>query len=362
MLVLGIETSCDETAVAIVNEKKEIKANLVLSQIDIHKEFGGVVPEIAARNHLMVLDKLVEKALDDLDITLYDIDAIAATSGPGLIGGVMIGMMTAKALASAYKKPFLAINHLEGHALTVRLTDNMEYPYLLLLVSGGHCQILEVKELGQYKKFGGTIDDAVGEAFDKVAQMLGLDYPGGPKIEQLAKEGYEEKFKFPKPLLDSKDSKDSMNFSFSGLKTAVRREIEKLTGESLTFQHSHTKLDKQDICDICASFQKTVTDILINRVKNAIYYYEIDTSVKKQIVIAGGVSANKYIAKKLSAALKHMDYKVYAPPLSLSTDNAVMIAWAGMERFIDGYRSELDFKPRARWELEELTEEKNSNA
>lgn len=354
MLVLGIETSCDETAVAIVDENKNIKANLILSQIDIHKEFGGVVPEIAARNHLLTLDKLVLKALEKVGVTFYDIDAIASTSGPGLIGGVMVGMMTAKALASAYKKPFLAINHLEGHALTVRLTDNVEYPYLLLLVSGGHCQILEVKGLGQYKKLGGTIDDSVGEAFDKVAQMLGLEYPGGPKIEQLAKDGYEDRFKFPKPLLNSKEARDKMNFSFSGLKTAVRREIEKLTGEPLNFQHSHTKLDKQDICDICASFQKTVTDILIDRATNAVYYYEIDTSVKKQLVIAGGVSANKYIKEKLSAALRHLDYEVYAPPLGLSTDNAVMVAWAGMERFIAGERSSLDFKPRARWELEEL--------
>lgn len=354
MLVLGIETSCDETAVAIVDENKNVRANLILSQIDIHKEFGGVVPEIAARNHLMTLDKLVLKALEKANVTFYDIDAIASTSGPGLIGGVMVGMMTAKALASAYKKPFLAINHLEGHALTVRLTDNVEYPYLLLLVSGGHCQILEVKGLSQYKKLGSTIDDSIGEAFDKVAQMLGLEYPGGPKIEKLAKEGYEDRFKFPKPLLGSKNTRDKMNFSFSGLKTAVRREIEKLTGEPMSFQRSYTKLDKQDICDICASFQKTVTDILINRVTNAVYYYEIDTSVKKQLVIAGGVSANKYIKEKLSAALKHLDYIVYAPPLELSTDNAVMVAWAGMERFIAGERSEFDFKPRARWELEDL--------
>lgn len=230
--ILGIETSCDETAVAIVDDKKNILAHALNSQIDIHKKYGGVVPEIAARAHVEILDELILQALKESKLKLAEIDAFAATCGPGLIGGVIVGMMAAKTLASVYKKPFIAVNHLEAHALTVRLTNEVDFPYLLLLVSGGHCQILLAKNLGVYQKIGETIDDALGEAFDKVAQMLGLPYPGGPQIEKIAKLGDCNAFKFSKPLIDNFNNKEHLfNFSFSGLKTAVRRQIEKIIGE-----------------------------------------------------------------------------------------------------------------------------------
>jgi N6-L-threonylcarbamoyladenine synthase len=278
MKVLGIETSCDETAVAIINEKREVLSHIVLSQIDIHKEFGGVVPEVAARNHLDVIDKVIVKTLEKGGLTFDDIDIISATSGPGLIGGVMVGMMTAKTLASVLKKPFVAVNHLEGHSLICRLTNNVEFPFLLFLLSGGHCQILFVSGVGQYEKIGETIDDALGEAFDKVGQLMGLEYPAGPKIEKIAKDGDENRFKFPKPLISrsgkKKNEAHKYSFSFSGLKTAVRREIEKLVGEEYRFGETYKKLSKQDIADICASFQKTAVDILANRFKNVVRLLE----------------------------------------------------------------------------------------
>ena len=225
MNILGIETSCDETAMAIINEKKEVLSHIVVSQIDIHKEFGGVVPEVAARNHLDVIDNVFNLLLDKANIKVENIDVISATTGPGLIGGVIVGTIFAKTLSSVLNKPFIAVNHLEGHALTCRFTDNLQFPYILFLLSGGHCQILKVNGVGDYDKLGETIDDSLGETFDKVAQMIGLEYPGGPKIEQLAKLGDKTRFKFTKPLIDSHKSDELYNFSFSGLKTAVRREI-----------------------------------------------------------------------------------------------------------------------------------------
>ena len=252
MKILGIETSCDETAVAIVDGDKNILANVLNSQIDLHQQYGGVVPELAARSHIEVLDGLVLQALKEANLEFKDIDAFAATSGPGLIGGVIVGMMTAKTLASIFKKPFIAINHLEAHALTVRLTNDIQFPYLFLLISGGHCQILLAKDVGDYEKLGETIDDALGEAFDKVAQMLGLPYPGGPQVEKLAKIGDAKRFNFPRPLIDSKEH--LCNFSFSGLKTAVRREIERLIGEEFSHLTSPQKILPQDKANICASF------------------------------------------------------------------------------------------------------------
>lgn len=338
MIVLGIETSCDETAVAIVDDKKNILSHIVSSQIDLHQEYGGVVPEIAARSHIEVLHQIILRSLKEAKLEFKNIDAFAATSGPGLIGGVIVGMMSAKTLASIYKKPFLAINHLEGHALTVRLTDSINFPYLLLLISGGHCQILFTKGVGNYEKIGETIDDALGEAFDKVAKMLGLNYPGGPEIEKLALNGNLERFKFPLPLIDSKDKNHQCNFSFSGLKTAVLREIEKVI-----------KLDNQTKSDICASFQNTVTKILINRLTNALEKVKV-----RQLVIAGGVAANRYIFNQINYWAESNQIKIITPPIKLCTDNGAMIAWAGIEKLKLGQIDSLDFKPLARWNLDEL--------
>lgn len=343
--ILGIETSCDETAVAIIDENKNILSNLIISQIDIHKEFGGVVPEIAARNHAMNIDNLIKKSLSDSKLTFNDIDAIAVTAGPGLIGGVIVGVMAAKMLASINKKPIIAVNHLEAHALTVRLVSDVEFPYLLLLVSGGHCQILLTKAVGNYQKLGETIDDALGEAFDKVAQMLGLEYPGGPKIEQLAKKGDANKYQFPKPLEKSKTHK--YNFSFSGLKTAVRREVEKITGENYT-KNTYKKLSETQKCDIAASFQKIVAENINNRLKNVLTDHNLQID---QLVIAGGVAANKYLFGKISEFMLSKNIKTIAPPINLCTDNGAMIAWAGIEKFKLGLTNKLDFKPKARWPL-----------
>ncbi len=348
MKILGIETSCDETAVAIVDEQKNILSHVLNSQIELHKKFGGVVPELAARGHIEVLDELILQALKDANLKFEDIDGFAATSGPGLIGGVIVGMMAAKTLASVYKKPFLAVNHLEGHALTARLTSDLEFPFLLLLISGGHCQILLARGVGDYEKLGETIDDALGEAFDKVAQMLGLPYPGGPSVEKLALVGNEKRFKFSKPLIDGAKHKDHLyDFSFSGLKTAVRREIEKLVGENFSHLTTPQKINEKDKADICASFQRVVCEIVLNRLDNV---QLIDRGVKK-LVIAGGVAANRYIFSALQNWSKKYDIEVIAPPIALCTDNAVMIAWAGVEKMRLGKVDGLEFKPRARWEL-----------
>lgn len=340
MKILGIESSCDETAVAIVNDQKDILANNLLSQIQLHKKFGGVVPEIAARSHIEYLPNLLSDSLLQANISLNQIDAIAVTGGPGLIGGVIVGVMFAKAIASAIKKPFIAINHLEGHALTARLTNNIEFPYLLLLVSGGHSQILIVENVGKYQLLGNTLDDAIGESFDKVAKMLKLGYPGGPQVEKRAKLGDPHSFKFPQPLAHQ----NNCNFSFSGLKTAVRNEILK-----------HDLIDDLLINNVCASFQFTISKILCKKIGRAIKIFQQNYSKDSpNIVLAGGVGANLFIRQSLTNFLSSIGSSLTVPPVHLCTDNAAMIAWAGIERFKQGYTSKLDFEPISRWPLTDL--------
>jgi N6-L-threonylcarbamoyladenine synthase len=335
MLILGIESSCDETAAAIVSSEREILSNIVWSQTE-HEAYGGVVPEIAARAHLEHIDGVISRALAEANVTLNDIDAVAATAGPGLIGGVIVGVMTAKAIASVQKKPFIAVNHLEGHALTVRLTHDVSFPYLLLLASGGHCQFLIVSGVGEYQKLGGTIDDALGEAFDKVGKMLGLGYPAGAAVEKMALRGNERAFTLPIPL----KGRAGCDMSFSGLKTAVRLQIEKL-GE----------LDEQKIADICASFQYTATLSVLERAEFAVQKFKELHPDGKNFVLSGGVAANQYIRGKLEKMLAQHGLDLVAPPIKLCTDNAAMIAWAGLERFRLGQSDSLDFEPRARWPL-----------
>ncbi len=338
MRVLGIETSCDETAVAIVEAPAGaapgglILANVVYSQQTEHRRFGGVVPEIAARAHLERIDGLVEDALTEARLGLDDLDAIAATGGPGLIGGVMVGVMAAKGLAFAREKPFLAINHLEGHALTVRLTEQVEFPYLLLLVSGGHCQLLTVRGPGDFTRLGTTIDDAVGECFDKTAKLLGLGFPGGPAVERMANNGDTQRFALPRPMW----RKPGCDFSFSGLKTAVRQAVEKLDPD-----------DQQARADLCASFQRTVGDVLADRCANALAMAPSPT-----LVVAGGVAANLYLRGRLEEVAARHGARLVAPPVKLCTDNGAMIAWAGIERLRLGLTDTLDFKPRPRWPLD----------
>lgn len=345
MFVLGIESSCDETAAAIVNEKREILGQSLLSQEE-HKAFGGVVPEIAARAHLEHIDEIIDHCVKRAGIRLQDLDAVAASSGPGLIGGVVVGVMAAKALALALDKPFIAVNHLEGHALCARISNDVEYPYLLLLVSGGHCQILVVKNVGSYERLGTTIDDAAGEAFDKVAKMLGLGYPGGPMIEKSAAVGDETRFSLPRPLIGSNDC----NLSFSGLKTAVRKLIESYAPDG---NIEHAQIPGKDIADICACFQYTATDCLIRKLKKAITIFKQKYPDGKDLVVSGGVAANTYLRGKLKQLADENGLEFAAPPVRFCTDNGVMVAWAGLERFRAGFSDGLDFKPRPRWPLDE---------
>jgi N6-L-threonylcarbamoyladenine synthase len=336
--ILGIETSCDETAVAVVTGDKQILSHLVLSQIDQHQPYGGVVPEIAARAHIDALHSLVKQAMAEAGIADYSkLDAVAVTAGPGLIGGVIVGVMTAKAIASAAQIPIIAVNHLEGHALTIRLTDHVDFPFMMLLASGGHCQVLAVEGVGKYKKLGATIDDSLGEAFDKVAKMMGLDYPGGPIVEKLALEGNPQRFNFPRSL----KGREGCDFSFSGLKTAVKREVDGLE-----------KLSEQDKKDISASFQACVGDILEDRLTNAINMFSQSYPTAKTLVLAGGVAANKYINLRLQNLVQKHGFELKSPPIKLCTDNGAMIAWAGIERLNAGFIDDLGFKPRARWPLE----------
>lgn len=357
--ILGIETSCDETAAAIVrapvgengaiNGKGSLISNVVLSQIDMHAPYGGVVPELAARAHLSQLDRLVEQALSEADMSLNEMDAVAATSGPGLIGGVLIGLTTGKALALAANKPFIGVNHLEGHALTVRMTDATAFPYLLLLVSGGHCQLISVNGLADYHCLGTTRDDAVGEAFDKAAKLLRLGYPGGPEIEARALSGDPTKFDLPRPLLRSSDATTACDFSFSGLKTALRQQAENL--QPLSQQHIH---------DLSASFQAAVLDCLADRSANAMRQFGEafgPANSPLSFVIAGGVAANSALRQRLSQLATQMNFVLQVAPPALCTDNAAMIAWAGAERLVAGEISDhpMAEPARARWPLAELS-------
>lgn len=336
MIALGIETSCDETAAALVDEEGRILAHLVLSQLDEHRPFGGVVPEVAARAHLVHLDRLIQGCMEDAGIGFGDLDLVAATCGPGLIGGVFVGAMTGKAIALATGKPFVAVNHLEGHALSARLGTDLPFPYLLLLASGGHCQLLLVEGVGRYRKLGGTIDDAAGEAFDKTAKILDLGYPGGPAVERAAKNGDPKRFAFPRPM----KGRAGCDFSFSGLKTAVRQAAE-----------SASPLDDQTKADIAAAFQESVADVMADRVAHAAQM----APSAKHLVVAGGVAANQAIRSCLMDVASGLGLAFLAPPLKLCTDNAAMIAWAGIERFRLGHSDGLDFAPRPRWPLEELS-------
>ncbi|MBC2883847.1 tRNA (adenosine(37)-N6)-threonylcarbamoyltransferase complex transferase subunit TsaD [Ochrobactrum sp. CM-21-5] len=344
MRILGIETSCDETAAAIVerddNGDGRILSNVVLSQIVEHEPYGGVVPEIAARAHVEALDTLVGRALEDAGMKLDEVDAVAATAGPGLIGGLIVGLMTAKALAMAAHKPFYAVNHLEGHALTARLTDRLAFPYLLLLVSGGHTQMVLVRGLGRYERLGTTIDDALGEAFDKTAKLLGLPYPGGPAVERMALQGDPDRFALPRPL----KGEARLDFSFSGLKTAVRQTATQLV-----------PLSDQDVADVCASFQAAVADTLADRVKRSLERFQSEFSdcATPSLVVAGGVAANKTLRTSLEQLCTRYGFSFIAPPLNLCTDNAAMIAWAGAERAATQAPDPLDLAPRSRWPLDE---------
>lgn len=343
-IVLGIETSCDETAAAVVGAAPgdavgTVLSNVVLSQLDDHAPYGGVVPEIAARAHLKHLDGLVRRALAEAQVALPDLSGIAATAGPGLIGGVMVGVMTAKAVAAVTGLPFLAVNHLEGHALTARLTDGVAFPYLLLLVSGGHCQLLAVEGVGRYRRLGTTIDDAVGEAFDKAAKLLGLGYPGGPLMEMAAADGRDpDRFPLPAPM----KGRPGCDFSFSGLKTAVRRHVEMLGGHPTP----------QDVADIALSFHSAVGDSLVDRVARAMAMFRDAHPGGDTLVVAGGVAANGILRGRLAQLCDRNAFRFVAPPMGLCTDNAAMIAWAGLERLRLGLVDDLDFAPRPRWPLD----------
>ena len=336
--ILGIETSCDETAAAVVRGcppgPGQILSNVVFSQLEAHRPYGGVVPEIAARAHVELLDEIVVRALADAGLGLVEIDAVAATAGPGLIGGVMVGLLTAKALALAAGKPLIAVNHLEGHGFSARLSDGAPFPYLLLLVSGGHCQLLGVEGPGRFKLYGTTIDDAAGEAFDKTAKLLGLPYPGGPRIEILAREGNPTRYALPRPM----KGRDGADFSFSGLKTAVRQV---------------TLAGPVDTADLAASFQAAVVDILLDRGKAAMAMFRRDfpKAEAASFVVAGGVAANSAIRAALSGLAANEGFGFAVPPIPLCTDNAAMIAWAGIERAAAGSFDPLDAPAKARWPL-----------
>ena len=390
MLVLGLETSCDDTAVGLVDDERHVLANCVASQTEAHKPYGGVVPEIAARAHLDLIDTLVKRALQESGKSFADLSAIAATCGPGLIGGVMVGAMTGKALAAVRGLPFIGVNHLEAHALTPRLTNELEFPYLLLLLSGGHSQILLVKGVGVYERLGGTIDDAVGECFDKGAKLLGLGYPGGPLIERAAAEGNADAFDLPRPML----GREGCDFSFSGLKTALRQLVEKQSNQQsgakpfplgrkvgwgvqqtpnigscsdpppnlpprgeeqdlfISQNMSSNSENKIFISNAAASLQAAITDILADRADHALQMAE--AAKPTALVVAGGVAANQAIRAKLqTVAIKH-GLPFVAPRLDLCTDNGAMVAWAGVERLRLGLTDSLDMASRPRWPLAEM--------
>jgi N6-L-threonylcarbamoyladenine synthase len=337
MIVLGIETSCDETAVAVVDGERRIRAERVLSQLAEHRPYGGVVPEIAARSHLDHLDGLIAETMAEAGLDFPALAGVAATGGPGLIGGVIVGVMTGKAIAAVHGLPFVAVNHLEGHALTARLTDDVAFPYQLLLVSGGHCQLLVVEGVGRYRRLGTTLDDAAGEAFDKTAKLLGLDYPGGPALEQCAAAGDPSRFDLPRPML----GRPGLDFSFSGLKTAVRQLVDRI-GE----------LDPPTRADIAAAFQARVVESLADRTHRALKHCRQKDIPLTALVIAGGVAANMTIRATLTAVAMEGGLPLVAPPPRLCTDNAAMIAWAGVERLRLGLGDGFDFAPRPRWPLD----------
>jgi N6-L-threonylcarbamoyladenine synthase len=343
LTVLGIETSCDETAAAVVRGAPPgpgaVLSDVVFGQGDAHRPYGGVVPEIAARAHAELLDGVIAQALDQAGVTLAEVDAVAATAGPGLIGGVMVGLVSAKALALAAGKPLIAVNHLEAHALSARLSEGLEFPFLLLLISGGHCQLLAAEAVGRYRLYGATIDDAVGEAFDKTAKLLGLSYPGGPQIEALARQGRTGKFALPRPMI----GRQGADFSFSGLKTAVRHAV----------QQSGT-LDQAGKAALAADFQAAVVDVLVDRVHSAMgrFRTEFGSPPRTTLVAAGGVAANVAIRVALQQLCDRMGFSIAIPPAHLCSDNGAMVAWAGVERLAVGVSDPLDFPPRARWPLE----------
>ena len=340
-IILGIESSCDETAAAIVTENDQNQpvalSNVVSSQTNVHKEFGGVVPELAARSHLEKIDLITKKAIEDSGIKISDIDAVASTAGPGLVVCLSVGLSFGKAFANSINKPFIAINHLEGHALSPKLNSNLDYPYLLLLISGGHSQYLVVEGLNKYKRIGTTIDDALGEAFDKTAKLIGIEFPGGPQIEKLAEKGNKERFDLPKPIFN----RGGCNLSFAGLKTAILKISKEIKNE-------------QDKFDIAASFQNTIEQIMYKKTNIAFDEYEkINNSNNNIFVIAGGVAANKNLREMFKKICNERDFKSIFPPIELCGDNAAMIGLVGLEKYKSGLLDELNFPAKPRWQLDE---------
>jgi N6-L-threonylcarbamoyladenine synthase len=345
--ILGIETSCDETAAAVVRRSADgdgtILANVVRSQVSDHAPYGGVVPEIAARAHVSLLDPLIKQAMTEAGLGFGDLDGVAATAGPGLLGGVLVGLTMAKAIALAHDKPLIAVNHLEGHALTPRLLGPCPFPYLLLLISGGHTQFQIVEGVGRYRRLGSTIDDALGEAFDKVAKLVGLGYPGGPQVEIRAKDGNPERFHFPRPLKGRKDC----NFSFSGLKTAVRETVNDLG-----------PLSERDAADVCAGFERAVAETMADRLERAIEAFSAlhPGLAEPVLVVAGGVAANRALRRVFEQAATGYGFRLVVPPANLCTDNGAMIAWAGAERLALGLTDDLGVAARARWPLDQKSD------
>jgi N6-L-threonylcarbamoyladenine synthase len=341
MLVLGIETTCDETAAAVVERQDDgsgkILSNIVRSQTDEHARFGGVVPEIAARAHVDLLDGIVDRAMKEACVSYAALSAVAAAAGPGLIGGVIVGLTTAKAIAMVHDTPLIAVNHLEAHALTPRLTCALAFPYCLFLASGGHTQIVAVVGVGNYVRLGTTVDDAMGEAFDKVAKMLALPYPGGPEVERTASQGDAKRFAFPRPMLGRPDA----NFSLSGLKTAVRNEASRIT-----------PLEPQDVADLCAGFQAAVLESTADRLNVGLKLFREKFGTPRALVAAGGVAANQAIRSALQDVAAKAETTLIIPPPALCTDNGAMIAWAGAERLAMGLVDAMDAPPRARWLLD----------
>ena len=341
--VLGIETSCDETAAAVVarapNGTGQILANVVRSQWEEHRSYGGVVPEIAARAHVECLDEIIAEAMRAAAISFAELDAVAVTAGPGLIGGLLVGAMTAKAIAAVHRLHLIAVNHLEAHALTVGLTEGLPPPYLLLLVSGGHTQLLIVHDVARYQRLGSTIDDALGEAFDKTAKLLGLGFPGGVAVERAAASGRAGRFRLPRPML----GRPEPHFSFAGLKTAVRQQARALI-----------PLQEQDVADLCAEFQAAAADSVVDRVQRAMALAAptLGPDTEHHLVVAGGVAANAALRQALAEAARRADFRLHVPPPALCTDNAAMVAWAGAERLARGLSDGLDFEVRARWPLD----------